>query len=194
MTDNINLQVNLLNLDENSDEECMICKESLSQYPCYKLPECNHIYHTHCIIAWFRNGDSRCPYCGNKGINHTESKYKRLRHGFHNYTSYEYQYISDLKRYANLKINKENKNAISIKNKLTKINELEDKLKINTKEMKEYKEFLKNNDTNFNDTKKKLHEYRCNKYKIQRCINSQKFNLINNSYIVPLIVPRFVNL
>ena len=164
MTDNINLQINLLNLDENSDEECMICKESLSQYPCYKLPECNHIYHTHCIIAWFRNGDSRCPYCGNKGVNHTESKYKRLRYGFHNYTSYEYQYISDLKRYANLKVNKENKNAISIRNKLTKINELEDKLKINTKEMKEYKEFLKNR------------------------------NLINNSYIIPLIVPRFVNL
>ena len=72
-----NLVIDLYNININNNEVCMICREELSNAPVYKLPECGHQYHTHCIISWFRNGDSRCPYCGNNGINHKECKNSR---------------------------------------------------------------------------------------------------------------------
>ena len=43
MTYNPN-SINLFNLNL-SDEECIICKESLNKEDIYKLPECCHIYH-----------------------------------------------------------------------------------------------------------------------------------------------------
>ena len=55
-----NLSINLLNLElDDSEDQCMICHDPLSSAQVYKLPECGHEYHTHCAIAWFRNGDSR---------------------------------------------------------------------------------------------------------------------------------------
>ena len=34
---------------------CSICHEELNG-DIYTLPECNHKYHTNCIITWFRTG------------------------------------------------------------------------------------------------------------------------------------------
>lgn len=34
---------------------------------CYRLPECNHVFHTECIIHWFRQGRKTCPMCNNNG-------------------------------------------------------------------------------------------------------------------------------
>jgi hypothetical protein len=60
-------------LQENSiqDEEiCVICQDVLDNgEEMYRLPECEHGYHTNCIVTWFRSGNNRCPCCGNKGIN-----------------------------------------------------------------------------------------------------------------------------
>ena len=63
--------INLNNMQDN----CGIC-----QYPVdtsdtrqiYTLKECNHAFHTDCIISWFRTRNNRCPLCGNSGINHLE--------------------------------------------------------------------------------------------------------------------------
>ena len=72
-------------LPEDYDEPiCVICQESLSQYQTYKLPECNHEFHTHCIVTWFRHNnytdnqqDGRCPCCGNAGINNNNNRQGR---------------------------------------------------------------------------------------------------------------------
>lgn len=68
--------------EDDGGEKCMICHEGLSTAPTYALPECKHTYHTHCIVTWFRHrpqegtlgssSDGKCPYCGNRGINHIE--------------------------------------------------------------------------------------------------------------------------
>ena len=42
-------------------EVCAICREDLCQNT--HTLECNHKYHPHCIIQWFRNGNSNCPLC-----------------------------------------------------------------------------------------------------------------------------------
>lgn len=78
----------------SSVDKCAICHEELINET-YKLPECNHIFHTNCIMTWFRapTGNNKCPLCNNSGINNlkdldnlhwshrhiAEQNYKRVR-------------------------------------------------------------------------------------------------------------------
>ncbi len=53
-------------------ELCAICHENIDlsdNSSIYTLPECNHCYHTNCIMTWFRMGKNRCPLCNNQGVN-----------------------------------------------------------------------------------------------------------------------------
>ena len=45
---------------------CSICLEE-SDMQMYTLPECNHTFHTNCILAWFRKGSKTCPLCKHSG-------------------------------------------------------------------------------------------------------------------------------
>ena len=190
MTD---LAIDLLNLNINPEDECMICKESLNDYPCYCLPECNHKYHTHCLISWFRNGDSRCPYCGNKGINNKpENKISTRRRRFRSraiLTDNDNQYILDLKKFVNLKKNKDNPQAIKILKQLDDIKKLEIKFNNLKKEFQEYKKNLKIEPVNYETTRKTLRKYKTDIYNLKFKIRDKKLTLIDNSYIIPLIVP-----
>ena len=88
---NLTHALNVLNISTPTKEECMICREELECSQCYTLPECNHRYHTNCLISWFRSGDQRCPYCGNKGINNKNvDTIERNRSRF-KYFNYEYE-------------------------------------------------------------------------------------------------------
>lgn len=55
----------------SSHELCAICHENidLNDGSIYTLPECNHCYHTNCIMTWFRTGKNTCPLCNNHGVN-----------------------------------------------------------------------------------------------------------------------------
>lgn len=176
------------------EEECMICKENLYDKPFYTLPECQHSYHTHCLISWFRNGDSRCPYCGNKGINNKNStdNTKRFRLSrLNDISSYERQYLSDLHKFAFNKKNINDKNAILLKDKFLSIKVLEDNLKENDKKYKEYKKYIKNTDVTvrYHETKKLLSTYRLKSWRLKKYIKLERYKLLDNSYIVPLIIP-----
>lgn len=46
---------------------CPICNENFNENDMYILPECDHMFHTDCIISWFRQGNRTCPYCNNPG-------------------------------------------------------------------------------------------------------------------------------
>ena len=190
MTD---LAIDLLNLNINPDDECMICKESLNDYPCYCLPECNHKYHTHCLISWFRNGDSRCPYCGNNGINNKpENKISRRRKSYRCrkvLTENEKQFILDLKKFVNLKKNKDNPQNITILKKLDDIKKLEIKFNDLKKNYQEYKKNLKTESVNYEATRKTLRKYKTDIYNLKLKIRDKELNLIDYSYIIPLIIP-----
>ena len=46
-------------------EICFICNKSCENGPLYTEPKCKHIFHTHCIVTWYRTGNNFCPCCNN---------------------------------------------------------------------------------------------------------------------------------
>ena len=184
--------INLLDLENNS-EECMICKEDLNNYDFYTLPECNHKFHTHCLISWFRNGDSRCPYCGNKGINNKDdsNNYCKSINSINHNENYIYK---DIKKFAYLKKNKDNKQAIKLRDEFEKITDLENNLNNINNDLKKFKNLLKTQETNYEESRKKLNKFRLDRWSLSRKICQMKFNIVNNSYIIPLIIPLCINI
>ena len=120
----------------NNNEICPICYESLYTKPVHTL-ECNHTYHTECIIKWFRsenNNDGRCAMCNGLesdpvtyipwwGREFVKERIKVIRRGA-------------LKKNADPKIVKEVK----------KLRKLEDNYK---QSMKSLREFKKRDDVKF---------------------------------------------
>ena len=45
-----------------NEVDCSICLEKLKGTPCYKV-ECNHHFHTHCLIEWVFKDNKNCPLC-----------------------------------------------------------------------------------------------------------------------------------
>tara|TARA_B110000977_G_C11087298_1_gene495186 strand:+ start:4963 stop:5562 length:600 start_codon:yes stop_codon:yes gene_type:complete len=196
----INLPIDLLNIYHNNNEECMICKDALSSGACYTLPECKHTYHTSCLISWFRNGDNRCPYCGNKGINNicnnhnNNSSIKNTSYYYLSQSDFADQYINDLKKFMNSKKNTNNPHAIKLIKKFEKIKTLEENLKQNKYRFSLYKEKIKTQPVIYSESRKNLIEFRQINYKLEKNIHHEKFKIINNSYIIPLIIPSSVNI
>jgi hypothetical protein len=161
---------------------------------CYTLPECNHKYHTNCLISWFRNGDPRCPYCGNKGINNKSidittqftSKYYALQ--------YKTQSLIDIKKFIFLKKYDNNKRCLEIRKQFEKIKGLEETYRNESLKLKELVQSLKETPALYNEVKKNIMSYRSKKWKITKQLRDEKFKIVANSYIIPLIIPMSVEL
>jgi hypothetical protein len=187
--------INILSININNvNEECMICKDELQCGQCYTLPECNHTYHTHCLVSWFRNGDSRCPYCGNKGINNTNNDSLRHVRGKYFTTIYEKQMLADIKKYIFLKNNDNNKRCIETRKQFEKIKVMEENYKNESNKLRELQQSLKETPTLYCEAKKNIMYYRSKKWKIARQIRVEHLKIINNSYIIPLIIPMSVSI
>jgi hypothetical protein len=55
--------------NHNDDDRCPICVESFDdadEANQYIIPECNHKFHTACLMQWFRR-EQRCPLCRDAG-------------------------------------------------------------------------------------------------------------------------------
>jgi hypothetical protein len=193
--DTLTNAINILNINvNNTNEECMICKDELQCSQCYTLPECNHTYHTHCLVTWFRNGDSRCPYCGNKGINNKNNETFRKVKNKHLYTEFEIQMCADIKKYVFLKKNDTNKRCLKTRKQFEKIKELEENYKIESNKLRELQQSLKETPMLYSEAKKNIMAYRSKKWKINRQIRLEQMKIVDNSYIIPLIIPLSVTI
>jgi len=190
--------INILNI-HNTNEECMICRDELQCSQCYTLPECNHTYHTNCIVSWFRNGDSRCPYCGNKGINNKNTSnmgeyLSRTSNNRYYSMHYEAQSLVDIRKNIYLKKYDTNKRCLQIRKQFEKIKILEETYKSECEKMRVYKQSLNETPSLYSEAKKNILAHRSKKWKLTKQIRLEKFKIVNNSYIIPLIIPLSVTI
>ena len=63
-------EINLFNLEEVdidcNENSCVICYEPIFEKNIYTIKECNHDFHSNCLLDWFRTSkNTSCPYCRN---------------------------------------------------------------------------------------------------------------------------------
>lgn len=49
--------------DADENEICSICFSKMTPEDSHALQECNHRFHTNCILIWFRSKQDTCPLC-----------------------------------------------------------------------------------------------------------------------------------
>ena len=60
----INSVSDIVNFNQN--DKCAICLEKLCTDNCYTISECDHTFHTKCLLTWWRK-EHRCPLCRDTG-------------------------------------------------------------------------------------------------------------------------------
>ena len=188
-----NLVIDLYNININNNEVCMICREELSNAPVYKLPECGHQYHTHCIISWFRNGDSRCPYCGNNGINHnTSDKPRNNSYIWRRRLLYRPE-VGDVKLSQLKKYSKKPEAPKLLVRQLKKLEDSKKHLSDCKEELKTFKDKLKSEALIYSEAQKEYRKLRSKKWQAESNVCRMR-QIINELNIVPLIIPQPINL
>jgi uncharacterized protein (UPF0335 family) len=141
---------------------CSICHETLDG-DIYTLPECNHKYHSNCIITWFRTGKKSCPLCNNLGINNLtqmqENTTWSMRH--HAYENYKKMRAFSRKKYA----------SKELKKMITQLKKLETKKKDIASRVKNFKKEIHPDLTGrqvYNNINKWRREGQCLSRKIRR--------------------------
>jgi len=185
-----NLVVDLHNVNITQNETCMICREELNEAQTYKLPECGHEYHTHCLISWFRNGDSRCPYCGNKGINYDSNQskilsYRRRRRYRQDRIDFK---LSEIKKFC-----KEPNAPIRLINLIKKLDDSKKNIAKFQESCKNYEKLINNEPVLYKTVSTERRRLRNKKYTAEDKYFKIREN-IDELNIVPLIIPRPIDI
>jgi hypothetical protein len=172
------MEINLNDVPEIDLEKdiCAICHENLEDNIA-QIPECNHKFHSECVITWFRMGKSKCPYCN------TEFAHKKKstppRHIFRrNLICEEYKDIYNYSR-------RKNANP-KIKKQVKKITDLNKSLITITKE---FNKMIKS-DKSYKEVMKYKRKYRDKKWRLKRKIYSLKRKVVSYVNIIPIIVQK----
>ena len=145
-------------------DNCIICFEEINNNNSYSL-ECNHIYHTDCIMKWFRNGNNKCPMCN-------DTKWDSLPYGI------KIQSIKEVKKLGRLKNCPKN-----IKSKINYIKKEEIKFAESKKQFIQFKK----------DNKEILAKYRklsSQPWKIRRKIRQNENKLLAFVTLNPIIIKK----
>lgn len=149
-------------MDENI---CSICYEEINndENNTHTL-ECNHCYHSSCIIKWFRSGHSNCPLCNDSTLDLNLGYYRKI------------ETIKEIKKIARKKSCPQN-----IKKKIEKIKKCEIVLK---NAVKAFNEFKKSNKLIYVMEKK----LRKNKSKPYRQIRLLEYQLLAQITLYPIYI------
>ena len=171
---------------------CSICHEPLgNSEQIYTLPECNHCYHTNCIMTWFRAGHNTCPLCNNKGINATRAQINEEVNHSHWSTRNKY-----LKLYTIVSRKCRRKDAPEkMKKEVEKVRNYKKKFDAFKKERKEWMSSIPENMTarqvvNYSE------KLRMKKWKMQRTLNKKKriVGYLYGDCVTNIIIPEKVNI
>jgi len=163
-------------------QRCFICGQDLNKYPTYSQEKCNHNFHTHCIVTWYRIGNNFCPCCNNdiydfrgRLLNYQKEVCERR--------------VLILKKEKN--INKKTKQIIDDLEKI-KIQLKEKQTFIWGKKMA-YKKYIKDNNLSYKDAieykEKNIKDY----YRLY-AKQITKYKQIMNESTIPIISRSFVDL
>ena len=159
---------------------CAICHENLESET-YTLPECNHTFHTNCIMTWFRSptGNNRCPLCNNSGINKLSDldnlHWCERQRGEQNYKK--------------VRASARRKDCPKhLKKMIEKLKQLEKKQKDKNKNFQEFKK-SKHPDLTAREIYKKYCKIRDDKWKLYRRIRRQKTLIGFQQNFVNIIIP-----
>ena len=132
---------------ENPDKtKCPICYDLLNSQDIYTIPDCNHTFHTNCIVHWFRNGYSHCPLCNHSGLGTTKYTNTSIT-PFHNLVKHNKTKFKLINKYA-----EQNKGPKWLQEKITVYNN--NQLKI--KQIKQQIKTISNSEGVYNDIYKKI--------------------------------------
>ena len=136
------------NNENNENNQCAICLETINSNDSsqsYKI-DCNHEFHTDCIMKWFRLGNSNCPLCNDSPNNNIMNTCTIYSYGNLAYIDERCKVIKRISRKKNA--------PEELKKHIDKLKSLEDELKVADKarieylkkpEIKEYKKTIAQN-------------------------------------------------
>lgn len=156
-------------LNNNNEDKCIICMNNINENDnIYKL-NCNHVFHTTCIMNWFRsdNSNGKCPCCldtDNINIHYVpwytkefiETRYKELR-----------------------KLSRTKKSPDNLKKDFDKIKMLENKNKDNKNFKTEYEK-----SDEYKQCQKKYKKLRSDYWKSTSKLNKEKVKLVTKHFSI----------
>ena len=183
---NVIEQINSISEENDFQEICVICQDILDngESDFYTLPECNHCYHTNCIITWFRAGHNNCPCCGNQGVNSIKDKRENFRRSLY---FWDKLYKSDPQFKLKRDLYKSNDCPIKLANMFKKYDSLINELDILQEENRIDKE--ERNSLPYKEAVEKIHKLR-NKIWLKKKSIRNQIKYIMDYPIIPLIIPK----
>jgi hypothetical protein len=173
------------------EDKCPICFENVEEDE-YILPECNHKYHTNCIMTWFRTGQKSCPMCRNNGINSgNNSSNTSSTHINNELTQYSWQYRKKLLNddYVRMRRSSRKKDAPEhLKKKVKKLKKMELKYKQLSKEVQNFKK-SKQSELTISQIITKCKSYRRRMWRQRRNINNLKQFIGLTNPEIHIIIP-----
>lgn len=166
-----------INIYENNDNDdiCAICHDNINKEQSYEIPECKHVFHTHCIITWLRTGNHKCPYC-----NSISDIYKKNDDNYYNIS------LKIKDNYIHIYNYCKRKNAnITIKKKVKKITDLNIKLK----DLKKCKSLI-DKKGEYYIIKKELSKLSNKIWSLKQRIWNFKKELVETVNIIPFIITK----
>ena len=91
--------------DENNDVLCSICYDNMNSDNSYTINECNHTFHSKCLLDWFRTSSvPSCPYCRNNAQTKDNFMLFEMKIKFAKTKKAPKDFVKIVKKYQNTKI------------------------------------------------------------------------------------------
>ncbi len=137
------------------EETCSICLNEFEENDqCHCLDECNHKFHTKCIVSWFRKA-STCPMCRDN----TVEEIKEIP-----------AYYLGARTVELRKISRKKDAPKELKKQVAKLKKIEADIKERAKALSEFRKENKEVIDTFNRLRQKYWNLKSKKYKMERLV------------------------